>query len=63
MKNRTNLLTCLFISMFALAACEQKGPAEELGENIDEATKDVGNAIEDACENVKDAAGADDKDC
>lgn len=63
MKSRMILLSTLLISMFALAACEQKGPAEELGEKIDNAATDAGNAIEDACEDVKDAAGAKDKDC
>ena|SRR5690554_4480368 len=63
MKSRGLILASVFASMFALAACEQKGPAEKLGENIDEATQDVGNAVEDACEDIKDAAGAKDKDC
>lgn len=63
MKSRTVILSSIFVSMFALAACEQKGPAEELGENIDEASEDVGNAVEDACENVKDAVDAKDEDC
>lgn len=63
MKSRTLLLTSVFVSMFALAACDQDGPAEEFGENIDETTEDVGNAVEDACEDVKDSVGAKDEDC
>lgn len=63
MKSRMVLMSGLFISMFALAACEQKGPAEEFGEKIDNAATDVGNAVEDACEDIKDAADAKDRNC
>ena len=30
---------------------------------LDEAAEDIGNAAEDACEDLKDAANADDTDC
>lgn len=63
MKSVKILMFSLLISMFALTACEQKGPAEELGEEIDNAATDFGNAVEDACEDIKDAADAKDKDC
>lgn len=33
-----------------LAACDQDGPAEEMGENIDETMEDAGDAMEDAGE-------------
>jgi hypothetical protein len=47
-----------------LAACENNdGPMEKAGERIDEATTDVGNAVEDACENAKEGAGAADTRC
>ncbi len=47
-----------------LAACDlNEGPAERAGESVDEAATDVGNAIEDACEEGKAAAGADDTRC
>lgn len=36
------------ISMMGLTACEEQGPAEELGENIDEATEETADAIRDA---------------
>lgn len=52
----------LVIFSLGLTACDD-GPAEDLGERIDDATTDAGNAIEDACEDVKDAAGADNKNC
>jgi hypothetical protein len=50
----------LFI--FTLAACGD-GDAEEAGEKIDEIVTDAGNAVEDACENVKENADAKDQDC
>ena len=46
-----------------LSACDTDGPAEDAGEKMDNAATDTGNAIEDACENVKEGAGADDTDC
>ncbi|NDV90626.1 hypothetical protein GTH32_05370 [Alteromonas sp. 345S023] len=47
---------------FSLAACGD-GEAEDAGEEIDEVVTDAGNAVEDACEDVKEGAGAEDKDC
>lgn len=47
---------------FALSACDQ-GPAEEAGEKIDEVAEDVGNSVEDACENMKEELKAKDPDC
>lgn len=41
--------TLLVIAMmFTLSACEEKGPLEETGEEIDEAFEDAGEAIDDA---------------
>lgn len=37
--------------VFALVACDQ-GPAEEAGENIDEAVDDAGRNLEDAGEEI-----------
>lgn len=47
---------------FFIMGCEP-GPAEKAGESIDEAATDVGNKIEDACEDVKEGVNADDKNC
>lgn len=67
-----NLMTAFFcMAMLALAGCaENDGPAERLGESIDNATadvrdaaEDVGNELEDACEEIKEGAGAEDKNC
>lgn len=50
--------------MFVSAGCEMNdGGAEKMGENIDNAITDTGNAIEDACENVKEGVNAKDQDC
>ncbi|GAA6182932.1 MULTISPECIES: hypothetical protein [Alteromonadaceae] len=64
MKNFKHTLQILLIagSVFALAACEQ-GPAEDAGEKVDEMVTDAGNALEDACEDVKEGVKAEDKDC
>jgi predicted small lipoprotein YifL len=47
----------------SLAGCHKEGPLEKAGRNVDEATKNVGNKIEDKCEQAKDAAGAKDTRC
>lgn len=44
-----NKLYLLFIvAVLGLAACEQQGPAEEAGENLDEAMEEVGDEFDDA---------------
>jgi hypothetical protein len=55
-------LLLMIIATLGLTACEE-GPAEETGERIDEITTDTRNAIEDACEDVKDGVDAEDKNC
>jgi len=49
--------------LLTLVACEQQGPIERVGEEVDEAIEDVraggettGNKIDDAVDEVKDAA-------
>tara|TARA_R110002167_G_scaffold167146_1_gene364278 strand:+ start:738 stop:923 length:186 start_codon:yes stop_codon:yes gene_type:complete len=49
----------LLLGTLSLTACQEDGPAEKMGQEIDNAAKeagdaatDVGNAIEDACEDV-----------
>lgn len=41
------------ISMLTLTACNE-GPAESMGEKIDDAVTDLGNAIKDVCNDVTD---------
>jgi hypothetical protein len=48
-----NLAFNLILIAIGLTGCEQ-GPAERLGEEIDNVANDTGNAVEDACENVTD---------
>lgn len=40
--------------VIGLAACEKKGPAEEAGEKIDNATEKMGDKIEDATDKAGD---------
>ena len=39
-----------------LAGCEQKGPAEQAGEKLDDAAKDLKQGAEKAADKVEDAA-------
>jgi hypothetical protein len=55
-------LAAVLLSALFIFGCDE-GPMEEAGENIDNAATDLGNAVEDACEDVKEGAGAEDKDC
>lgn len=63
MKNLKYFTTTLvaLTAVFALSACDDG--AENAGEKLDEMATDAGNAVEDACEDLKEAAKADDKDC
>jgi len=60
--NRSPRITsALFALLFALgggavlSGCEEQGPAEEAGEEIDEAVEDAGEQIDDAAEEAGDA--------
>lgn len=50
---KLQLLAALLFSGLMLTACDD-GPAEDMGESIDNAVNDAGNAVEDACEDVTD---------
>ena len=45
-----------FAAALTLSACDDEGPAEKLGESIDNSAKQVGEAVEDAGESVQDSA-------
>jgi len=65
MKITMKKITALMFSAFfvlSLAACSD-GPAEDAGEEFDKVVTDAGNAVEDACEDTKEAVDAEDKDC
>lgn len=59
---KTGLATIMLLSVLGLAACSDDS-AENAGEQIDEVVTDAGNAVEDACEDIKDKANAEDTDC
>jgi uncharacterized protein YjbJ (UPF0337 family) len=40
---------------WAMAGCEDEGPAERAGERIDDAIEDARDAVEDARDDVRDA--------
>lgn len=42
------LLAVVMLGVTGLAACDSEGPAEQLGENIDNAVEETGDAIENA---------------
>ncbi|MEQ8406835.1 MAG: hypothetical protein RKH07_00980 [Gammaproteobacteria bacterium] len=44
------------LTTFALVACEQDGPAERFGENVDEAASQARDAAGNAADNIEDAA-------
>ena len=49
------LLFCA-VTLMPLAACEKKGPMEELGETIDDAVDDAKDAVEEIGDEVEDTA-------
>lgn len=51
-----------FISILALFGCSD-GPAEEVGERLDEQVQEVENSVEDACEKVKEEVNAKNEEC
>jgi hypothetical protein len=42
--------------LIPLAGCEQEGPAEKAGKEMDRAVEDAGDAVEDAGKNLKEAS-------
>jgi|TARA_R110000796_G_scaffold68432_7_gene156748 NAD(P)H-hydrate repair Nnr-like enzyme with NAD(P)H-hydrate epimerase domain len=59
------LLTMASLMVFltaGLSACSDN-KAENAGEKVDEMMQDAGNAVEDACEDVKEGMKAEDPDC
>ena len=49
------LFAALFL-MFAVAACEEQGTAEQTGEAIDNAVEQTSEAVEDGADKVEEAA-------
>lgn len=48
------LTALMFVLMFGLAACEEDGPAERFGENMDEAADELGDAARDTGDDIED---------
>lgn len=60
-KVMTGLLLAFSLVLFG---CETNdGSAEKVGEKMDKAYTDSANAVEDACEDVKEGVNAEDTDC
>ncbi|APE32544.1 hypothetical protein BOX17_09505 [Halomonas aestuarii] len=55
---RKTLGLALLIALLGagLAACEEQGPAEQAGENIDESMEEMGEGMEEMGEELKQAA-------
>lgn len=50
-------LISLLMSALALSACEEQGPAEQLGEDVDEAANAAQESAEEAADQANDAFG------
>ncbi|AJY52436.1 MULTISPECIES: hypothetical protein [Halomonadaceae] len=52
------LAIALFMALMAggLIACDDQGPAEEAGENIDDAAEDAGESMEELGEDMEESA-------
>lgn len=58
------LLSMVSVMLFAISACDSDdGAMEKAGETIDKSATDLGNKVEDACENLKEGVNAKDPNC
>lgn len=55
MKAKAITITLLLISSLWLSGCEQEGPAESAGEEMDRAMEDMGESMEDAGDRAEEA--------
>ena len=65
-KLKTRLKNIAFISvmLFTITACDSNdGPMEKIGQSIDQTATDVGNKVEDACEEAKKDLNVKDNRC
>ena len=53
---KLTLALMMAMMLGGLAACDNDGPAEEAGEDIDEGMEDAGEGIEDMGESIEDSA-------
>ncbi|AFJ03182.1 hypothetical protein Q7C_2043 [Methylophaga frappieri] len=55
MLSRFMLMAFIVGAMGMVSACEQQGPAEEAGEQVDEMLEESGDAIEDAADELEES--------
>lgn len=59
MKSKTVPYLLIALSSFALAGCPDEGPAEEFGEEMDQAVDEVQDSVEEAGDEIEDAVDGD----
>ncbi|UCX06446.1 hypothetical protein [Shewanella glacialimarina] len=59
---KLSIMILLGLTTIGMMACSDN-KAENTGEKVDEMMQDAGNAVEDACEDVKEGLKAEDPDC
>nr|WP_298415009.1 hypothetical protein [uncultured Halomonas sp.] len=53
---KLGLAILIALMLGGVAACEDQGPAEEAGENIDDAVDDAGDSVEEMGDDIQDSA-------
>lgn len=53
---KLGLALLMALMLGGVVACEDKGPAEKAGENIDNAVDDAGDSVEDMGDDIQDSA-------
>ncbi|WP_051085252.1 hypothetical protein [Hahella ganghwensis] len=57
-------LVFIAVMLFTITACDSNdGPLEKAGKSIDQAATDMGNKVEDACEDAKKNMNVEDARC
>ncbi|MGQ7246866.1 hypothetical protein ACUN9Y_05965 [Halomonas sp. V046] len=56
MKRSFGLALLVLLTAGGLAACDQDGPAEQAGENVDEAMDDASDSVEEMGDDMESAA-------
>jgi predicted small lipoprotein YifL len=52
MNNMKKLSLLCVMSLFAIAACREPGPAEQAGRNLDAAIEDLSDQAQETCEEI-----------
>ncbi|SDM12966.1 hypothetical protein SAMN05192555_109211 [Franzmannia pantelleriensis] len=56
MLRKLGLAALMAMTLGGVAACDDQGPAEEAGENIDDAMEDAGEGMEELGEDIQESA-------